>query len=550
MGKRFFILTAFLLLMVAQGYGQNQESMAFVFNETGLFFLYARPDLTNTSSARQELLALAKKEGWPIHYLRFIPWQEGWVAEIKLKRSSANLLKFPRRYSFHPHFWTRQPSITLEVNLKKPIDVRMEPVPSEIPVAGGPVSEEMTYRVYTFSQPVQIDFTFSVPSFSRYVFRILFGFLLPPFLSFASAFFLRRSTHPLLGFYYRITLVWTGLLFFIAYHLMSREYLEYFAVFYLDHFSLLLLSVVLFLAFLGIRFPAYFLLKKWRDPSLLFHVYLYSLCRTYFLIILPLWVYLIGSLWIPSEIGKWALLIGIGVVAFIFSPYLFVILFRGMRIQDIELIQRVRETAEKIQFPLPNLFSYAGFFGAHPNAFVVGWFKPFRFLFFSQSLLHNLTPEQVKAVVAHELAHWKKWHPFLLGIAMIFLVSVALTILEFTPHQYHEFLVFLFFFIGAYLFFALSRNFERQADKFAFRYYDGTFIESLQKISSLLPEEKTLFLHTLQTHPSLQERINWLKKLQMTTEPVVPSQTPDENPPVVKLPPEEKSDTEMKTWKV
>jgi len=408
----------------------------------------------------------------------------------------------------------------------------------------------MTYQVYTLSKPVQIDFTFSVPSLPWYVLRILFGFLLPPFLSFVFAFFFCRLSHPLLGFYYRLTLLWTGFLFFITYHLMSREYLESFAVFYLDHYSLLFLSGVFFLSFLGIRFPAYFLLKRWREPSLLPYVYFYSLCRTYSLITLPLWIYLIGSLWISSETGKWGLLIGIGVLTFIFSPYLFVILFQGTRIQNMDLIQRVREVAEMVRFPIPTLFSYAGFPGAPPNAFAVGWFKPFRFLFFSHSLLHNLTPEEVKAVVAHELAHWKKWHPILLGITMIFFLGVALTILEFTPHRYHEFLVLLFFFIGAYLFFALSRSFERQADLFAFQYCDGAFIQSLQKLSSLLPEEKHFFLYSLQTHPSLQQRINWLKKLQMTADSIVPSQTPQESPPGIKLLPEEKSDMETKIGKV
>ena len=113
---------------------------------------------------------------------------------------------------------------------------------------------------------------------------------------------------------------------------------------------------------------------------------------------------------------------------------------------------------------------------ATATAGVIGVFPRFRYLLISEQLLQNLTPNELRAVIAHEAGHLKKHHVFffVLGFiafngALVFGWSVLYGFQWFFvweavlwPYILLAVLGFALFFRGILGF--LSRNFERQAD--------------------------------------------------------------------------------------
>jgi Zn-dependent protease with chaperone function len=168
------------------------------------------------------------------------------------------------------------------------------------------------------------------------------------------------------------------------------------------------------------------------------------------------------------------------------------------------------------------------------TAGIMGLSSRFRYLLVTDGLLESLEPSEIKAVVAHEIGHVKKWHLafyllFLAGYMLIayamldiviyllifsapFEALVAVTGLS-TPQMasilYSMMTVVLFFVYFRYLFGYFMRNFERQADVYVYRLFQSALplITTLRKIafSSGQPLDKPNWHHF-----SIRERIDYL----------------------------------------
>ncbi|MCC8165311.1 MAG: M48 family metallopeptidase, partial [Planctomycetes bacterium] len=110
--------------------------------------------------------------------------------------------------------------------------------------------------------------------------------------------------------------------------------------------------------------------------------------------------------------------------------------------------------------------------GNTQNAAAVGIFRPFRYLFLTPALVRNMRPEELEAVVLHELGHIYHRHLLfymftsLAGINLA-VIAGALLPLSGTTERFivtGAFVLFYFRFVFGWL----SRNMERQADLFAF----------------------------------------------------------------------------------
>jgi STE24 endopeptidase len=166
---------------------------------------------------------------------------------------------------------------------------------------------------------------------------------------------------------------------------------------------------------------------------------------------------------------------------------------------------------------------------SHGNAYFTGFGKTKRIVFFD-TLLKQLTPEQVEAVLAHELGHFKRRHVLkgmLLSLAMSFLGFALLAWLMqqqwffaglgvSEPSGYMALLLFVIvapvftFFIGPLMAW-YSRRHEFEADAFAAEYADaGSLVTALVNLyrknaSTLTPDP----LHSAfyDSHPPASIRI-------------------------------------------
>jgi STE24 endopeptidase len=94
-------------------------------------------------------------------------------------------------------------------------------------------------------------------------------------------------------------------------------------------------------------------------------------------------------------------------------------------LEDPALAERVRKLLERCGFRAKGLFVMDGSKrSAHGNAFFTGFGAGKRIVFFD-TLLARLAPDEIEAVLAHELGHYRLHH-IVKGMALSWAVSLAL----------------------------------------------------------------------------------------------------------------------------
>ena len=197
---------------------------------------------------------------------------------------------------------------------------------------------------------------------------------------------------------------------------------------------------------------------------------------------------------------------------------------------------RIENLSRRAGFTFANIVYWPVLGGRMITAGVMGLIKPFRYLLITEALLEFLSPEEVDAVVAHEIGHVRKKHLqfylfFFAGYMLISytLFDVILIAILYIPQLYplmeqvqgrQTTATSAFFSLGAilsfliyfrYIFGYFMRNFERQADAFVFTLFNSSLplVTTLQKIAmtSGQPANKPNWHHY-----SILERINFLRK--------------------------------------
>ena len=176
------------------------------------------------------------------------------------------------------------------------------------------------------------------------------------------------------------------------------------------------------------------------------------------------------------------------------------------------------------------------FGGKMITAGVMGLVKRFRYILVTNSLLQLLEPEEVDAVIAHEIGHVKKNHllfylAFFVGYMLLSYVAVDTIVFgiisaepvrwlsekagfnqtAFISGVYSVVIICVFLIYFRFIFGFFMRNFERQADAYVYALFDNAqpLISTLEKIAvtSGQPADKPNWHHY-----SIRERIDYLKK--------------------------------------
>ena len=235
-----------------------------------------------------------------------------------------------------------------------------------------------------------------------------------------------------------------------------------------------------------------------------------------------------GDLW---WIYAFAAVFTLQAIIFFLYPVLIMPLFNKFEPLDDEQFKKpIEKLLEKVDFKSKGLFVMnASLRSTHGNAFFTGFGKNKRIVFFD-TLLKTINPDEMEAILGHELGHYKLGHirkTLISSLVFGFLVFYILNEIFksdnfFIAHGlenltvYSKFLMF-YLVIGSYTFFtkpitsALSRKREFEADDFSFQFTDGEhMISGLLKLtkdnaSNLTPDP--LYSSYYYSHPPIAERV-------------------------------------------
>ncbi len=222
-----------------------------------------------------------------------------------------------------------------------------------------------------------------------------------------------------------------------------------------------------------------------------------------------------GGLAEPGPLGRLA---SYGLLLFLgwTFPYFLRFFWGCRRLPDGPLRERIAEISGRAGVGFSELYAWDLGGGALINAAAVGLLPPFRYLFVSRALLRSLPPEEVDAVVAHELAHVKHGHVLfyiVFTVGMMELLQSGLAALPLSAHeQAVAFLAALAVHIR-FIFAYCSRRLERQADLGALTWL-GTaesLCQGLERIAYLSGDVRAV---PSWHHLSVAERVGFLRAAQ------------------------------------
>ncbi|KAI9296303.1 CAAX prenyl protease 1 [Neoconidiobolus thromboides FSU 785] len=201
-------------------------------------------------------------------------------------------------------------------------------------------------------------------------------------------------------------------------------------------------------------------------------------------------------------------------------------------LEDGEMKDKIEELASSIDFPLTQLYVVDGSKrSGHSNAYFFGFFKNKRIVLFD-TLIKDSTIDEILAVLAHELGHWKLNHiKYNLAISQVqlFIIFSAFSKFVYDPELYTSFgfqqgsmPIFVGFILFSLLltpldafikfgFNFVSRTFEFQADKFACdlgyteKLRSGLIKLQLNNLGDMNPDP--LYSAYNFSHPPLVERL-------------------------------------------
>jgi len=253
------------------------------------------------------------------------------------------------------------------------------------------------------------------------------------------------------------------------------------------------------------------------------------------------WILLSSIVRIYSVVGQdfwywaWIILTGFSVFFMMFYSTLIVPLFNKQApLEDGDLRKAIEEFATKVWFTLDNIFVIDGSKRSTKANAYFSWFWPKKRIVLFDTLIEEMTTEEIVAVLAHEIWHYKKKHTlqmlffsilqtwFVLYLFAWSLGSIELAnALWATDKSFHiGSIAFSILFtpislvlgIGMNVF---SRKNEYEADAFAWENYESNHLQtalkklSVKNLSNMRPHSAYEFVHY--SHPIVLKRLKALK---------------------------------------
>ena len=231
----------------------------------------------------------------------------------------------------------------------------------------------------------------------------------------------------------------------------------------------------------------------------------------------------------------WILVAVFAVVMNMFYAKLIVPLFNKQSpLEEGSLRSKIEEYAKSVGFKLDNIFVIDGSKrSTKANAYFSGFGSEKRITLYD-TLVNDLEEDEIVAVLAHEVGHYKKNHIIVNLIASVLTTGFTLWLLSLfvgspvlsaalgvaKPSFHIGLIAFGILYspiseVTGLIMNYLSRKFEYQADNFAKSTYDGSaLISSLKKLSrnslsNLTPHRSYVFVHY--SHPTLLQRFRNLR---------------------------------------
>ena len=244
--------------------------------------------------------------------------------------------------------------------------------------------------------------------------------------------------------------------------------------------------------------------------------------------------------WFYQQTGKsfwiytWVFISIFSVFMTMFYSTLIVPLFNKQTpLQEGELKTQLEKFAQKVGFKLDKIFVIDGSKrSTKANAYFTGFGKKKRIVLYD-TLINDLETDEIVAVLAHEVGHYKKNHVIFNMILSLLLTGLTLYIFSFfidstllsnalsvTKPSFHIGLIAFGVLytpiseITGLIMNYISRKFEYQADNYAkINFGETALIKSLKKLSknslsNLTPHKSYVFMHY--SHPTLLQRVQHL----------------------------------------
>ena len=225
-------------------------------------------------------------------------------------------------------------------------------------------------------------------------------------------------------------------------------------------------------------------------------------------------------------------LVGIAIV----GPALIQKFWRCRPLEDGYYRKRIEHLCRRAGLAYADILYWPIFGGKMITAGVMGLIKKFRYILVTDALLQILEPEEVDAVIAHEIGHIKKKHllfylAFFVGYMLLSYVAVDAIVLgiisaepvywlsskagisqtAFISGIYSVVIIFVFLIYFRFIFGFFMRNFERQADAYVYTLFDSAkpLISTLEKIADTSGQSAD---KPNWHHYSIRQRIDYLRK--------------------------------------
>ncbi|TKY63970.1 CAAX prenyl protease 1-like [Spatholobus suberectus] len=228
----------------------------------------------------------------------------------------------------------------------------------------------------------------------------------------------------------------------------------------------------------------------------------------------------------------WAFMFVLSIVMMTVYPVLIAPLFNKFTpLPEGQLREKIEKLAASLKFPLKKLFVIDGSIrSSHSNAYMYGFFNNKRIVLYDTLIQQCKNDEEVVAVIAHELGHWKLNHTLYFFVAMQILTLLkfgGFTLVRNSTDLFRSFgfdtqpvLIGLIIFQHTVIPFQhlfnfglnlVSRSFEFQADAFGKKL---GYASALRSSLVILQEENLSAMNTdpwysayHYSHPTLAERL-------------------------------------------
>ncbi len=220
----------------------------------------------------------------------------------------------------------------------------------------------------------------------------------------------------------------------------------------------------------------------------------------------------------------------------IMGPALIQKFWRCKPLEDGYYRRRIDSLCRRAQMSYADILYWPIFGGKMLTAGVMGLIKKFRYILVTPSLLQLLEPEEVDAVIAHEIGHIKKKHllfylAFFVGYMLLSYVTFDLVVLGILYAEpvywlinesgfsqttvvsglFSMVIICVFLIYFRFIFGFFMRNFERQADAYVYVLFDSArpLISTLKKIAATSGQSAD---RPNWHHFSIQQRIDYLDR--------------------------------------